>query len=208
MPIEQPLRVPRVLAQHDVRLGELAEHAQRDVVEVPDRGGADRRAARNLPLPSTPRTRGAPLRQARLRSQLGAHDPEPLTRGSQGLPARHLERRREEELRRRLAEPPADDHERPGRRRSRTSRSPLPAGARSRPAPPPPRLALLARARRAARRSSPSPHSPRPHGPPRFPTQPLRDGRVRCRCPGTAARPRRRRRVPALPSPRKSCHRG
>jgi hypothetical protein len=34
--------VPRVLCQHDIGLGELAQHAQRDVVEVADRRRADR----------------------------------------------------------------------------------------------------------------------------------------------------------------------
>src|SRR5262249_53095551 len=38
---EQSRRVPRVLAQHDVGLRELGEHAQRDVVQVPDRRRAD-----------------------------------------------------------------------------------------------------------------------------------------------------------------------
>ena len=34
--------LPRVLAQHEVRLAKLLEHAQRDVAEVADRRGADR----------------------------------------------------------------------------------------------------------------------------------------------------------------------
>ena len=38
---EQPARVARVLAEDDVGVGESAEHAQRDILEVPDRGRAD-----------------------------------------------------------------------------------------------------------------------------------------------------------------------
>ncbi len=38
---EQRPRVPRVLAQHEIRLAQLREHAQRHVVEIPDRRRAD-----------------------------------------------------------------------------------------------------------------------------------------------------------------------
>ena len=41
VPLEQPARMPRVLAQHDVCGAQLREHAQRDVLEIPDRRRAD-----------------------------------------------------------------------------------------------------------------------------------------------------------------------
>jgi hypothetical protein len=40
--LEKPPRVPGVLAEHEVGVGELAEHAQGDVLQVADRGRADR----------------------------------------------------------------------------------------------------------------------------------------------------------------------
>src|SRR5439155_13567468 len=43
VPFEQPPRVPRVLAEDEVGLGELAQHPQRDVLEVADRGRANRK---------------------------------------------------------------------------------------------------------------------------------------------------------------------
>ena len=41
VPLEQAARVPRVLAQDDVGRAQLREHAQRDVLEIPDRRRAD-----------------------------------------------------------------------------------------------------------------------------------------------------------------------
>ena len=41
VPLEQAARVPRVLAEHDVGGAQLREHAQRHVLEVADRRGAD-----------------------------------------------------------------------------------------------------------------------------------------------------------------------
>ena len=40
--VEQPARVARVLGEHEVGFAQLGEHAQRDVLEVPDRRRADR----------------------------------------------------------------------------------------------------------------------------------------------------------------------
>ena len=42
VPLEEPPRMTRVLAEDELGLAELAEHAQRDVLEIPDRRGADR----------------------------------------------------------------------------------------------------------------------------------------------------------------------
>ena len=42
VPLEEPPRMPGVLAEDELGLAELAEHAQRDVLEIPDRRGADR----------------------------------------------------------------------------------------------------------------------------------------------------------------------
>ena len=42
MPLQELPRVPRVLAEHELRLGQLAQHAQGDVLEVADRSRADR----------------------------------------------------------------------------------------------------------------------------------------------------------------------
>ncbi len=41
VPVEQDPRPPRVLAEDEVGLGELAQDAERDVLEVPDRRRAD-----------------------------------------------------------------------------------------------------------------------------------------------------------------------
>ena len=41
MPLEQDTRPASVLAEHDIRLGQLAEHAKGDVLEIPDRSRAD-----------------------------------------------------------------------------------------------------------------------------------------------------------------------
>ncbi len=61
VPLEQPARVARVLGEHDVGRAQLVEHAQRDVVEVPDR----RRADRERHYGRAPRTRPARRRSAR-----------------------------------------------------------------------------------------------------------------------------------------------
>ena len=51
MPVEQDPRASRVLAEHGVRLAQLREDAQRDVLEVADRRGADgERHPHALPL--------------------------------------------------------------------------------------------------------------------------------------------------------------
>ena len=42
VPVEQAFRMPRVLAQDDVGSPQLVEHAKRHVLEVADRGRADR----------------------------------------------------------------------------------------------------------------------------------------------------------------------
>ena len=65
VPLEQDLRPPRVLAEDEVRLRELAEHAQRDVLEVPDRRRADREqgpleAASNPTKPGADRPASGP----------------------------------------------------------------------------------------------------------------------------------------------------
>ena len=49
VPLEQPARVAGVLREHDVGLAQLREHAQRHVVEVPDRRRADRERHADLP---------------------------------------------------------------------------------------------------------------------------------------------------------------
>jgi hypothetical protein len=41
VPVEQDLRPPGVLAEDEIGLGELAQHPQRDILEVPDRRRAD-----------------------------------------------------------------------------------------------------------------------------------------------------------------------
>ncbi len=51
--VEEHARAPRVLAQHDVRLAELAQHAQRDVLEVADRRRAHDEAPAHSVLPSS-----------------------------------------------------------------------------------------------------------------------------------------------------------
>ena len=42
VPVEQAFRMPRVLAQNDVGLPQLVQHAKRHVLEIADRGRADR----------------------------------------------------------------------------------------------------------------------------------------------------------------------
>src|ERR671922_138584 len=62
---EQGLRPAGVLAEDDVRLGELAQDAQRDVLEVPDRRRADReRHAAETPSSASKATSPAPTRPA------------------------------------------------------------------------------------------------------------------------------------------------
>src|SRR5207237_8266909 len=63
---EEDLRAAGVLAEHDVRLAELPQHAQRDVLEVPDRRRADdeRHAAAAAPSSASKATRPAPTRPA------------------------------------------------------------------------------------------------------------------------------------------------
>ena len=52
MPFEEHARAPRVLAEDDVRLAKLLEHAQSDVPEVADGSRADReRHVAPAPLP-------------------------------------------------------------------------------------------------------------------------------------------------------------
>ena len=77
VPVEQARRMARVLAQHDVGLRELVQHAQRDVVEVADRRRADcerharpatARGRRGRRRPAPPRPRARPGRCGRCRA--------------------------------------------------------------------------------------------------------------------------------------------
>ena len=108
VPVEQPRRMARVLAEHDVGLRELAQHAQRDVVEVADRRRADReRHAR----PAT-RLEGdqAGADQPRLGAELGRDDADDVTPRVERLGCDDRTGRTEEQLARAPEAAADDDH--------------------------------------------------------------------------------------------------
>ncbi len=52
--VEEDPRTAGVLAEDEIGLAQLLEHAERDVVEVADRGGADRERHRSAALYQAP----------------------------------------------------------------------------------------------------------------------------------------------------------
>src|SRR5918999_589931 len=73
VPVEQHARVPRVLAEHDLSLGKLAQDTERDVLEIADRRRADgerhyRSNASNAIRPAPTRPASAPSSAGTIRT--------------------------------------------------------------------------------------------------------------------------------------------
>ncbi len=100
----------RVLAKDDVRRPQLVEDAERDVVEVADRGRADReRHGYADPSSVSNPTSAAPTIPASC-AELREHDADELPRQRKPLDLQRLARRSQDELAR-VREAAADDHE-------------------------------------------------------------------------------------------------
>ena len=103
---EERARPPRVLAEHEVGLGELTKDAERDVLEIADR----RRADGERHCPRFERLEGDQPRadHAGLLAELGRDDANPIAPGRQRVAAHRLLRRLEQKVER-VAEAAADD---------------------------------------------------------------------------------------------------
>ena len=108
--VEEDARPPRVLAEDEIRLGELAERAQGDVLEVADRRRADDERHVRQPSSSASNATSADADQPRLGAELGVDDPHLVARGREGPLGDDLPRGVEQELAR-LGEAAADDDE-------------------------------------------------------------------------------------------------
>ena len=180
VPLEQAARVARVLAEDELGLGELAQHAQGHVLEVADRRRADRERHRLArPSASNP-SRPAPIRPPRSRARRARSAPRarraPPSRGGRSRVAEGAMNSNAA-----IPKPPPTitssganvfTHE----PIAAPSRCPIPESASS--------AADSPAARRGAPRSRPRPRASRRRGRRRSRTRPPRRGRGRCSFPG------------------------
>ena len=87
MPLEEDLRPARVLAEDEIRLAELAHHAQGDVLEIPDRRRADRE--RHYSQDLEPDEPGSD--EPGVRSKQSRHDPHEVASGLKSLDTHRLQ---------------------------------------------------------------------------------------------------------------------